>query len=168
MVHNATSRRSSEPDQIADLDAAVWEDHAAVSLRGAFHCAQAALPHLRASGGRLVLFTSPAGMDGSAMLPAYSIVKGAVRGLAKSLAREWAPIGVTVAVVSPLAETPALTAAFEHDPAMEARLAARVPMGRIGDPETDIGAVVAFLIGPGAGYITGQTIVVDGGRFMGL
>ncbi|MHB8464539.1 MAG: SDR family NAD(P)-dependent oxidoreductase [Acidimicrobiales bacterium] len=168
MVHNATSRRSSEPAQLADLDPTAWEDHAAVSLRGAFHCAQAAFPHLRARRGRLILFTSPAGMDGSAMLPAYGIVKGAMRGLAKSLAREWAPDGVTVAVVSPLAETPALAKAYDEDPALRHRLEMRVPVGRIGDPELDIGPVVAFLVSDGARYITGQTIVVDGGRFMGL
>lgn len=168
MVHNATSRRSSEPAQLADLDPAVWEEHVAVSLRGAFYCAQTALPHLRVHGGRLVMFTSPAGMDGSAMLPAYGIVKAAIRGLTKSLACEWGPLGVTVAAVSPLAETPAMTNAYEQDPALEARLAARIPMGRIGDPASDVGPVVAFLIGDGARYITGQTIVVDGGRFTGL
>jgi 3-oxoacyl-[acyl-carrier protein] reductase len=107
-------------------------------------------------------------MDGSRMLPAYSIVKGAIRGLAKSLAREWGPEGVGVAVVSPLAETPALTRAYEVDPTLAARLAARIPMRRLGDPETDIGAVVVFLVSDAARYITGQTIVVDGGRFTGL
>ena len=58
--------------------------------------------------------------------------------------------------------------AFAEDPDLHARLAAAVPMGRLGDAETDIGPVVAFLIGDGARYITGQTIVVDGGRYLGL
>ena len=166
MVHNATSRRSSEPTRLETLDAARWEDHVSVSLRGAYHAARAALPELRRHGGRFIVMTSPAGMEGSTLLPAYGIVKAALRGFAKSLAREWAPLGVTVAVVSPLAETPAMAAAAEADPGLRARLAARVPLGRLGDPERDIGPVVAFLASDDARYVTGQTLAVDGGRFL--
>jgi len=166
IVHNATSRRSSEPTRLEDVDTTVWEDHVSVSLRGAYHVARAALPELRRQGGRLIVMTSPAGMEGSTLLPVYGIVKAALRGFAKSLAREWAPLGVTVAVLSPLAETPAMTAAAAADPGLRARLAARVPLGRLGDPERDIGPVVVFLAGEDAGYITGQTLAVDGGRFL--
>jgi NAD(P)-dependent dehydrogenase (short-subunit alcohol dehydrogenase family) len=168
VIHNATSRRSSEPVRLEDVDEALWHDHASVSLRGAFHCAQAALPQLRARRGRLIVMTSPAGIEGSAMLPVYSMVKGALRGFAKSLAREWAPFGVTVNAVSPLAETPAMTSAYGKDPTLEARLARVVPMGHLGDPETEVGPAIVFLAGDGAGYITGQTLAVDGGRFMTL
>jgi NAD(P)-dependent dehydrogenase (short-subunit alcohol dehydrogenase family) len=168
VIHNATSRRSSEPVRLDDVDEALWYEHASVSLRGAFHCAQAALPQLRARRGRFILMTSPAGIEGSVMLPVYSIVKGALRGFAKSLAREWAPFGVTVNAISPLAETPAMTSAYEKDPTLQARLERVVPMGHLGDPETEIGPAVVFLAGDGAGYITGQTLAVDGGRFMTL
>jgi NAD(P)-dependent dehydrogenase (short-subunit alcohol dehydrogenase family) len=168
LVHNATSRRSSEPGRLEDVDAALWEDHASVSLRGAYHCARAALPELRARRGTMIVMTSPAGMKGSATLPVYGVVKGALRGFAKSLAREWAPLGVTVNVLSPLAQTPAMTNAYREDPALEARIARSVPLGRIGDPEADIGPAVVFLASAGAGYVTGQTLAVDGGRFMTL
>jgi 3-oxoacyl-[acyl-carrier protein] reductase len=168
VVHNATSRRSSEPVRLVDVSDELWQEHASVSLRAAYYCAVAARPHLEARRGRYLLMTSPAGMEGSPTLPVYGIVKGALRGFAKSLAREWGPLGVTVNLLSPLAATPALEQAMIEDPALEARLAARVPLGRIGDSETDIGRVVAFLLGADAGYITGQTVVVDGGRFMGL
>jgi NAD(P)-dependent dehydrogenase (short-subunit alcohol dehydrogenase family) len=168
VIHNATSRRSSEPVQLEDVDDALWQEHASVSLRGAYHCAQAALPQLRARRGRLILMTSPAGIEGSAMLPVYSMVKGALRGFAKSLAREWAPFGVTVNAISPLAETPAMTSAYEKDPTLQPRLERVVPMGHLGDPEMEIGPAVVFLAGDGAGYITGQTLAVDGGRFMTL
>lgn len=168
MIHNATSRRSSEPVRVEDLDRALWDEHATVSLRGAYHCAQAALPYLQARQGSLVVMTSPAGMEGSTTLAAYGIVKGALRGFTKSLAREWAPLGVRVNAVSPLAATPALEQAVVEDPALAARLAARVPLGRLGDPEADIGPAVAFLVSDDARYVTGQTLVVDGGRFMGL
>jgi NAD(P)-dependent dehydrogenase (short-subunit alcohol dehydrogenase family) len=62
----------------------------------------------------------------------------------------------------------ALDAAFAENPAFEPRLRAVVPLGRIGDPALDIAPVVTFLLGDGARYITGQTIVVDGGRYTGL
>jgi NAD(P)-dependent dehydrogenase (short-subunit alcohol dehydrogenase family) len=168
VIHNATSRRSSEPVRLEDVDDALWQDHASVSLHGAYHCAHAAFSQLRARRGRLIVMTSPAGIEGSAMLPVYGIVKGALRGFAKSLAREWAQFGVTVNAISPLAETPAMTNAYEKDPTLEARLARAVPMGHLGDPETEIGPAVVFLASDGARYITGQTLAVDGGRFMTL
>ena len=168
MVHNATSRRSSEPARIEEVEPELWEEHASVSLTGAYYCAQAALPAFREGSGRFILMTSPAGMEGSATLPVYGMVKGALRGFAKSLAREWAPHGVTVNLVSPLAETPAMVSAYEHDPGLKERVESRIPLGHLGDPETDIGPAVVFLASEGAGYITGQTLAVDGGRFMTL
>ncbi len=168
LVHNATSRRSSEPARIEDLEDSLWEQHVSVSLRGAYLCARAAYEALAARRGSMVLMTSPAGMEGSLMLAPYGIVKAGLRGLVKSLAREWAPSGVRVNAISPLAETPAVAAAYQHDPPLRARVAARIPLGRLGEPETDIGGVVVFLASDAARYITGQTIPVDGGRYTNL
>jgi NAD(P)-dependent dehydrogenase (short-subunit alcohol dehydrogenase family) len=168
MIHNATSRRSSEPARLEDVDDEVWDDHVSVSMTGAFHCAQAALAPLRERSGSMILMTSPAGMEGSLMLPVYGVVKAALRGFAKSLAREWGPDGVRVNLVSPLAQTPAMVNAIKEDPALADRLARRVPLGRIGDTETDIAPAVVFLASDAARYITGQTLVVDGGRFLNL
>lgn len=168
IVHNATSRRSSLVGATEDLTDDQWADHASVSLRGAYLCAAYGLPYLQRSGGRLLVMASPAGMEGSETLPAYAAVKGGLRGFVKSLAIEWGPLGVTVACVSPLAQTPALDQAYRQNPGLQARLRALVPLGRIGDPETDIAPAVAFLVSDAARYITGQTIVVDGGRFTTL
>lgn len=168
VVHNATSNASSQPHQLAEVDEALFDQHCSVSLLGAFNCARAAFDALRVRGGTVLVMTSPAGIEGSATLPLYATMKGALRGYAKSLAREWAPHLITVNVVSPLAYSPAMTAAIEAEPAMEARLARRIPLGRIGDPEGDIGAAVSFLVGPRARYITGQTLGVDGGHFTSL
>jgi 3-oxoacyl-[acyl-carrier protein] reductase len=168
LVHNATSRHSSQVTSLADLDPAVLDDHLAVSVGGAFNCAKAALPHLRESRGRFIVMTSPAAMEGSSTLPAYGTVKGALRGFAKSLALEEGPRGVNVTAISPLAVTPALHRAFQSNPDLEARLEKLVPLGWIGDPLLDIAPVVAFLLGEGARYVNGQTVVVDGGRFTGL
>jgi 3-oxoacyl-[acyl-carrier protein] reductase len=168
VVHNATSNRSSQPHQLADVDRQLFDDHYSVSIGGARHCAASAFDALRVHGGTFLVFTSPAGIEGSATLPLYATMKGALRGFAKSLAREWAPHAITVNVVSPLAYSPAMTAAVEADPAMEERLSRRVPLGRIGDPQRDIGSAIAFLVGPSARYITGQTLGVDGGHFTNL
>ncbi|MDX1873862.1 SDR family NAD(P)-dependent oxidoreductase [Mycolicibacterium sp. 120266] len=167
VVHNATSNTSSRPARLEDARDD-WPEHCAVSLTGAFHFATHAFSALQARGGALVVMTSPAGIEGSATLPLYATVKGALRGFTKSLAREWAPHGITVNAVSPLAYSPAMAAAIEAEPAMESRMARRIPMGRIGDPASDVGTAVAFLMSPGARYITGQTIGVDGGHFTGL
>lgn len=120
VVHNATSNASSQPHRLADVDAALLADHVAVSLSGAYHCAVASFPALSDRGGAFVVMTSAAGMEGSASLPLYATMKGALRGFAKSLAREWAPDDVTVNVVSPLAFSPAMERAIEADPAMGA------------------------------------------------
>jgi NAD(P)-dependent dehydrogenase (short-subunit alcohol dehydrogenase family) len=166
VVHNATSNRSSQPHRLDEVDRPLWEDHFSVSVGGARHCAAAAFDALKVRGGTFLVMTSPAGIEGSATLPLYATMKGALRGFAKSLAREWAPHGITVNVVSPLAYSPAMTAAIRAEPAMEERLSRRIPLGRIGDPERDIGSAVAFMVGPAARYITGQTLGVDGGHFM--
>jgi 3-oxoacyl-[acyl-carrier protein] reductase len=168
VVHNATSRHSSSPVPIQNVTEDEWNDHVAVSLRAAYLLAGNAFVPLQATRGRFVLMTSPVGMEGSTTLPAYSAIKGAIRGFAKSLALEWGPAGVTVACISPLSTSPALTRAYEKNPELEARLTHHIPLGRVGDPEHDIGPVVSFLIGPDADYLTGQTLVVDGGRFTTL
>lgn len=90
---------------------------------------------------------------------------GALSGFAKGLAREWGPAGVTVNVVSPIAYSPAMTAAIEADPLMGKGFSRQIPLGRVGDPENEVGAGVAMLLGPHARYVTGQTLGIDGGQF---
>jgi 3-oxoacyl-[acyl-carrier protein] reductase len=168
VVHNATSRLSSQAVALTELALDDWDDHVAVSLHGARHLAVAALPHLAATRGRYVLMTSPAGMEGSTALPAYGAVKGAIRGFAKSLAQEWGPAGITVNCVSPLAMTSAMERAYDSNPLLEPGLRRTIPLGRVGDAYDDVAPGVVFLLGEDAGYITGQTFVIDGGRFTTL
>src|SRR5690606_18281289 len=107
--------------------------------------ARAAFTHLAGAGrsGRLIFVSSPAGVDGSAAMPMYGAVKGAQRALAKSLAREWGEHGITVNCIAPVAATPALVHHFETRPELRSGIETRSPLRRVGDPEADIGGVVA-------------------------
>ncbi len=163
VVHNATSALSPIPVAPSEVTAADLREHVAVSLRGAYLLARATHGQLVASGGSMVLLTSEAGFVGKMRLAPYAAVKGAVRGLARAWAREWGPDGVRVNCVAPLATSPAMEVAFEKDPTMEARLFGSLPLGRLGDPVNDIGPVVRFLLSRDAKFVTGVTIMADGG-----
>ena len=169
MVHNAV-KGGAGVHRLEDVGLESWEPLSRTAVWASFHCAQIALPHLRVAGtqGRLILISSPSGVEGSYTLPLYSAVKAAQRAMAKSLAREWGSLGITVNCIGPVAETPALTAAFVSNPLLRDRLNARTPLGRVGDAELDIGAAAAFLASDDASYVTGQMLVVDGGHFMGF
>jgi 3-oxoacyl-[acyl-carrier protein] reductase len=164
-VHNANDPGSGARavEAIGDAD---WEGPVAVGLRPIFFAAREVLPALIESRGSMVVMTSPAGIDGTFTLPVYSTVKGAQRALVKSLAREWGPRGVRVNAISPSAVTPALAAYLEREPHMRPRMVKRAALRRMGDAEVDIGRALNFLIGPGSGFVTGQTLIVSGGAMM--
>ena len=169
MVHNAFA--GGIPHRLEDADLTRhWDAMSRSAVWGSFYCAQVASPHLAAAGahGRLILVSSPSGIEGSANIPLYSPVKAAQRAIAKSLAREWGHHGVTVNCIAPVAGSPALVSAFERNPALRAAIEARTPLGRVGESTVDIGSVALFLASDDAGYVTGQTIVCDGGSFLGL
>jgi NAD(P)-dependent dehydrogenase (short-subunit alcohol dehydrogenase family) len=166
LVHNATSRfsgRGAPLDKVTDED---WNDQVAVGLRAIFHCAQASFSALRSVGGSFIVLVSNAGIEGSLPLPVYSAIKGAQRGLVKSLAREWGPDGVRVNAIAPVAMTPAMGKFFDAQPEMRDYIKSGAALRRVGDPETDVGPVLNFLIGPDSAFITGQTLLVNGGATM--
>ncbi len=163
VVHNATSALSPLPVKPTDVALQDLRDHVSVSLRAAYLLARAAYVHLVSSGGSLVLLTSEAGFEGKMRLSPYAAVKAAERGLARAWAREWGPDGVRVNCVAPLATSPAMEVALGKDPTMAARVFGHLPLGRLGDPVDDIGPVVRFLLSGDARYVTGVTIMADGG-----
>jgi NAD(P)-dependent dehydrogenase (short-subunit alcohol dehydrogenase family) len=166
MIHNALSP-VGPPRGIRDVPGEVWDGMVSTAVRGSFLCAQAALPHLRESQGSLILLTSAAGVEGSPYLPAYGMVKAAQRGLLKSLAREWGPLGIRVNGIGPVAMTPAMEIVAKTSPVFtDGLLVNRTPLRRIGEPEADIGPVAVFLASDLARYVSGQTLMVDGGGFM--
>jgi 3-oxoacyl-[acyl-carrier protein] reductase len=136
----------------------------AVNLKSAFYlCAAAAKPMLRARAGSIVLVSSVVGISGNAGQTAYAASKAGLLGLAKSLAKELGSRNVRVNAVAPgLIET-AMTAKLPD--AARTHFLQSIALGRAGVP-ADVAGVVTFLASEAARYVTGQTIVVDGGFLM--
>lgn len=148
-----------------------WDRLFDVNVKGTWLATRAFLPQLRqAGGGAIVTLASTAGLAGSVALPAYSASKGAVVMFTRSLALAHAPEGIRVNCVCPGSiETPMLAATFAaagDAAAQQARadlFRARHPLGRFGQAE-EVAEAVVYLLGPGAAYVTGIAMPVDGGR----
>ena len=134
------------------------------NLKGTYLCTRAALrPMVRARWGRIVNVSSVVGLVGNAGQANYAASKAGIIGFTKSVAREVAQRGITVNAVAPGYVETELTRGLPEG--VKDQILAQVPSGRFGEPE-EVAEVVAFLSGEGAGYITGQTIAVDGGMTM--
>ena len=143
-----------------------WQKVLDVNLRGAFVASRAAASYLLKAreNGRIINVSSVVGEMGNAGQVAYAASKAGLIGLTKSLARELAPRGVCVNAVTPGYIETDMTEA-ELSEAQGDKLLAQIPLGRIGTPD-EVGAVVAFLAGPEASYITGEVLRVNGGLLM--
>lgn len=125
---------------------------------------QAALPHMKAQGwGRVINMASLNGVNAHMGSADYNVSKEALRALTRTAAREWAPYGICCNIVCPAALSQSTRRVMAHQPGMIERINAANPMGRMGDPEADIGGVCAFLASEDARYLTGNTLFVDGG-----
>ncbi|MEV5712909.1 SDR family oxidoreductase [Amycolatopsis mediterranei] len=128
------------------------------------HAMQAALPLLRArGGGSIVNFGSSTAIDGNAAFGAYAMAKEAIRGLSRVAAREWGRYGVRVNVIVPNALSPAAEQFAQDDPERFRKLTKTMPLGRLGDPEADIGRAVVALVSDDLRYLTGDTLMLTGG-----
>jgi len=151
--------------EFAAIDDALWDRVMDINVKGAVHAAQACLPSMLARGyGRIVLTSSITGpVTGQTGFAPYGASKAAMLGLMRSLAVEVAAHGVTVNAVMPgNVETPGLGETSEEH---RNRMLSAIPMGRFGTPR-DVGVAVRFLASPDAAYITGQTLIVDGGQVL--
>jgi 2-hydroxycyclohexanecarboxyl-CoA dehydrogenase len=145
----------------------VWDRIMSVNLKSMLLCTQAVLPDMLAAGwGRVINISSSSAQAGSARMTAYAASKGGVIAFTKSLALELAATGVTVNNIPPgFVDTPMLRASDRPGGVAVAAVAAASPMKRPGRPE-DIAAACAFLASEDAGYITGHTLSVNGGRYI--
>ncbi len=150
---------------LAELERAEFERHLAINLTANLRLAQLAAPVLGARGGGSLVFTaSLGGLRGSAGSASYNASKGGLVNLTRSLADELAPQRIRVNCLCPgWIDTPFNDPFWSHaDPAERERVEAAIPLGRQGTPE-DVAPAAVFLASEGASYITGQTLIIDGG-----
>lgn len=164
LVHNAGVIRPAPMEAVVDADLDYLVN---LHLRAAIHLGQAMLPAMTAAGsGRIVLISSR-GALGLQGRTAYAATKAGMIGMARTWALELAGRGITVNVVSPgPVETEMFHELIPEDSEHKRRVAASIPVGRIGRPE-DVATAVRFFLDPSADFITGQNLFVCGGASLG-
>lgn len=161
LVNNASASRQRPFEEHTEDD---WRLAMGTGLYTTRNFMLAALPELRKAGGAAVVnFGSGAGLDGQPNQASYAAAKEAIRGLSRVAANEWAVHEIRVNVVCPMAMTLGVVQWAQARPEQYAQSAAKVPLGRFGDPGRDVAPIVAFLAGDDARYMTGQTVMADGG-----
>ena len=161
LVNNAGITRDGLMMRMKDED---WEQVMQVNLNSAFRLMRAATrPMMKAKFGRMISITSVVGTTGNPGQMNYAAAKAGLTGMTKSLAQELASRNITVNCVAPGFIRTAMTDVLPDE--QKAALNGRIPMGRMGEGE-DIGAAVAYLASKEAGYVTGQTLHVNGGMAM--
>lgn len=124
---------------------------------------QAALPYLKETKGKIINFASGAGINGDVNQGSYAASKEAIRGISRVAANEFGPFGITVNIISPIAKSEGMIEWAKANPEYYEAMIAKIPLRRLGELEEDIGRTAVFLASHDADYITGQTIMVDGG-----
>lgn len=159
VISNAAAYESGP---ITELDDGAWNSLRASNVDAFFHLAKAALPHLATAGGNLVAVSSVSGDRGDWGQAAYNATKAAITNFVRSLALDWGARGVRLNAVAPAFTRTELTEGMGTDEAALAPFVNRIALGRPAEP-SDIAPAVLFLASPGARYITGAVLAVDGG-----
>jgi 3-oxoacyl-[acyl-carrier protein] reductase len=161
LVNNAGVTRDGLAMRMSEED---WDLVIDTNLKGAFNFMQGIMrPMVKQRSGRIINISSVAGLGGNAGQANYAASKAGLIGLTKTLALELASRSITVNAVAPGFINTDMTVGLPD--AVKTMVLGKIPLARFGNPE-DIAAAVAFLAGPEASYITGQTLTVDGGMIM--
>lgn len=162
LVNNAYS--GSGLARIEDKTDPVFDYALKICLYAAKWSMEAALPYMRERGwGRVVNIASLNGVNAHMGSAEYNVGKEALRSYTRTAAREWARHGICANIICPAAVSAAYRSFAAAQPEMAAATASANPMGRMGDPEQDIGGVALFLASEDARYVTGNTLFADGG-----
>jgi NAD(P)-dependent dehydrogenase (short-subunit alcohol dehydrogenase family) len=164
MVNVAQAMRNDVPFQdTTDEDMALA---LGTGLMGTFYFMQECFPHLKQHGGKIINFASAAGLEGHSSWTAYAAAKEGIRALTRVACHEWGQFKINVNVICPMAGSPHMLEWGKANPGMLDLIVAMIPLRRMGDCENDIGRAVVFLSSSDSDYITGQTLMVDGGQAM--
>lgn len=166
LVNNAwATRPNSNPFTPVEAKTDEDFDHAfRIGHMACFWAMQAAFPYMREKGwGRIINIASLNGVNAHPYTVDYNAAKEALRALTRTAAREWAPHQICCNIICPAAATESYKEFVELQPENAAELLKLNPMGRMGDPEFDIGSVAMFLASDDARYLTGNTLFADGG-----
>ncbi|WP_285766925.1 SDR family oxidoreductase [Peribacillus sp. SI8-4] len=128
-----------------------------------FYLMQAALPFLKETKGKIINFASGAGLNGDVSQGSYAAAKEAIRGISRVAANEFGPFGINVNIISPIANSPGVQKWAKEEPEYYQAMVSKIPLRRLGELESDIGRTAVFLASEDSDYITGQTLMLDGG-----
>lgn len=147
----------------AEFDEAVFRDCIDINVTAAFVFSRAVAAALGEDGGRIVHIASVSSYVANADYAAYASSKAALAQMVKVLGREWAPRNILINAIGPALTETRLTEGYLSDAEFRRKAVSVIPMGRLGEPDDLLGAMV-LLLSPAGGFMTGQTIYVDGGR----
>ncbi len=160
LVNNAQTAVAKPLETMTDADV-----HRAIDsgLMGSFFMMRDCFPHLKERGGKIINFRSSAGMEGMPTQGPYAAAKEGINGLTRVAAKEWGKYRINVNAISPWADSPGWQQYAAEFPDRARSSIERNPIQRVGDCEKDVGRVAVFLAGPDSDFVTGCTIMVDGG-----
>jgi NAD(P)-dependent dehydrogenase (short-subunit alcohol dehydrogenase family) len=166
LINNAQGGNLGLPTPTAEVTDADILEFLTTGPLGSLHMMQAAFPALSASRGAVVNFGSEIGVRGAAQMAGYAMAKEAIGALTKVTANEWGRYGIRVNQVCPAGLSPSAEAFQNADPKRWQAIVRGIPLQRLGDPYNDIGRAVLALVSDDMTYLTGATLMLDGGRVL--